>query len=170
MKIKLHKRYQSPKLKDRKRLMHAAKTAADLIFTSDMHEAVTSHPLQIILCGKKKMTELNRKFLDKNDETDVLAFDLRPSSETEENHSEADLPPEPWAELYVNIKLAGDNARFFGTTWDYEIMLYIVHGMLHLNGTPDETPAAQRQMCEQESDIMQNLSSRVEINGIFQQP
>ena len=64
---------------------------------------------------------LHRKFLGEPGPTDVLTF----------QHGE----------IFISVEIARRNARAFGNSLMRELKLYIVHGLLHLHGFDDQTPA-----------------------------
>jgi probable rRNA maturation factor len=49
-------------------------------------------------------------------------------------------------ELFINAEAARRQAKIFGTTFERELRLYIVHGLLHLDGFDDKTSAGGREM------------------------
>jgi probable rRNA maturation factor len=49
-------------------------------------------------------------------------------------------------ELVISTEQAIANARRFRTTPARELTLYVVHGILHLHGYDDRTPAQRRRM------------------------
>ena len=49
-------------------------------------------------------------------------------------------------EIFISVDTARANARRFRTSAEDELKLYIVHGLLHLGGFEDKTPAQARRM------------------------
>lgn len=116
--------------------------------------------LRAIVVDRERIVQLNTDFLGREQSTDVLAFDLRPS-----------LPEEPaWdlvGEIYVCFDVAVEAAAVHGTTASYEVLLYIVHGMLHLCGQDDHTEQERGEMRRKENQIMECLEEDHDIGGIF---
>ncbi len=102
-----------------------------------MHaEGIPWRYLGIILTGHERVLELNRSFLGHDYHTDVLSFDL--GDET---------PDAPLAgEVYVDLDTAAERHAEFGTTFEEEALRYVAHGLLHLAGYDDATPAEKAAM------------------------
>ena len=79
----------------------------------------TSKVLNIVLVDDSYTMKLNKKFLNKNRPTDVLAFLLN---------------EEVWAEIYISKDRAKSQARQRKITQGEEICNLIKHGILHLLG------------------------------------
>jgi probable rRNA maturation factor len=80
------------------------------------------------------MSRLHRQFLGQNGPTDVLTF----------QHGE----------IFVSAETAKRHARVFGNPLVAELQLYIVHGLLHLHGFDDRTPAEARKMNSTQERIL----------------
>ena len=50
-------------------------------------------------------------------------------------------------------------ARRFGTTWQQELVRYIVHGLLHLNGYDDRRQHERNRMKRRENQLVRVLTS-----------
>lgn len=71
--------------------------------------------------------ELNRRHLDHDYPTDVLSFSL------------ADGPDGLEGEVIVSADTAIANAREYAWPAEHELLLYVVHGVLHLIGFGDKS-------------------------------
>jgi probable rRNA maturation factor len=60
-------------------------------------------------------------------------------------------------EIFISTDTARRHARKFGTTVLDEIKLYLVHGLLHLHGYDDKTPAAARRMTRAQEQIVRRI-------------
>src|ERR1044072_3422750 len=78
------------------------------------------------LISDQRMASLHRKFMHQRGPTDVLTF----------QHGE----------IFISVETAKRHARAFRNSLANELCLYIAHGLLHLNGFDDRTPAAARKM------------------------
>ena len=92
----------------------------------------------IILIGDKRMRELHRRFMKVDSPTDVLTF---PIDQRE-------------GEVYVNVAEARRQARLRGIDAKREVLLYAIHGMLHLLGYDDRTRRDFLMMHRMEDDIL----------------
>lgn len=109
--------------------------------------------LAIHLVEDAEMIALNETFLHHIGSTDVITFDHseNPGSET------GTLPPLT-GEIFVCLPVAVRQARQFHTAWPSELVRYVVHGLLHLGGFDDLTPAARRKMKLQENRLLDRIS------------
>jgi len=85
---------------------------------------------------------LNRRFLGRDEATDVLAFPL------EDEGTVAGSAPEErlLGEIVVSTEKAQAESRRRRIPVARELALYTAHGLLHLLGYDDHTPAARRRM------------------------
>lgn len=82
--------------------------------------------ITVVLVSDRRMAAAHRKFLQTPGTTDVITFQD--------------------GDIFVSVETAQRNARRFASTLRAEIHLYIVHGLLHLHGFEDGTPAEARRM------------------------
>jgi probable rRNA maturation factor len=101
--------------------------------------------LSIILVDDKKIRELNRRFLQSDRPTDVLAFPLE------------DEDTGVWGEVYVNGNLAREQALMYGVSFGEELARLIVHGVLHLMGYDDGDENSREEMREREDHYLNRL-------------
>jgi probable rRNA maturation factor len=120
----------------------AALAAAD-------HSGRLSGLVSVVVVGERKMRELNLEFARVDGTTDVLAFDLA--------DGETPLEDGPVGEVIVNASLAAAEAAARGKKAVDELLLYVVHGVLHLGGYRDKTEAQQRAMQEAERAVLGRL-------------
>jgi rRNA maturation RNase YbeY len=66
-------------------------------------------------------------------------------------------------ELFVCVDEAVLQARQFGTSWQAEVVRYVVHGVLHLLGHDDLRPAARRTMKREENRLVRGLAKRFSL-------
>ena len=88
------------------------------------------------LISDRRMASLHRKFMHQKGPTDVLTF----------QHGE----------IFISVETAKKHARAFGNSLAGELCLYITHGLLHLHGFDDRTPAAARKMTAMQKKIVRN--------------
>jgi probable rRNA maturation factor len=97
--------------------------------------------LSIVVVGDHTMRRLNREFHATDDTTDVLAFPFREGRRID-------------AEIVVCAPFARREAQRRGLPWLTELVLYVVHGVLHLTGEDDATPHGARRMRRLERAIL----------------
>jgi probable rRNA maturation factor len=88
----------------------------------------------VSLISDRRMALLHRRFLGQAGPTDVLTF----------QHGE----------IFISVETAQRHARAFGNSLMRELNLYIVHGLLHLHGFDDQTPAEARRMKTAQEKIL----------------
>jgi probable rRNA maturation factor len=62
-------------------------------------------------------------------------------------------------ELFICVDEAIRQAKRFRTTWQSELMRYIVHGVLHLLGHDDHRAADRLKMKREENRLVRKLAS-----------
>lgn len=161
MSISLAKEAGRPALRRRRQLLTVLKAAATLAGLEHEHGVIA-----VCLLGKKHMAELNEAFLNHHGPTDVLTFDLRQDARLAPPASTGDDEP-VIAEIDVCPAVAVEYVDAHGGNPSRELVLYIVHGMLHLSGEDDQTPAARRAMRAAEKRVMDALSQRFDLERFF---
>jgi probable rRNA maturation factor len=119
---------------------------------SNLHKA---HPLlrtslrelSVALVGDAEMSALHERFLGIAGPTDVLTFPL------EQDESGCDIA----GEVVVCVPEARRQAKLNGNSARQELLLYALHGMLHLSGFGDRTPLEFRKMHRKEDEILRQL-------------
>ena len=117
--------------------------------------------LGIILVGETEMARVNKTFLNHKGSTDVITFDHR------EGRAGSPLPavgahgvtrPTLHGELFICVDDAVVQAREFKTTWQSEVVRYLIHGVLHLLGHDDHAAVVRRKMKREENHLLRRLA------------
>jgi len=106
-------------------------------------EGVPLALVDLAVVGKEEMARLNRRYLRRAGPTDVLSFDLS------EPHR-----PGLSAQIIVCGEIAAEEARRRGSRPQQELMLYVIHGLLHLMGYDDGTTSAAEKMHRREEELL----------------
>ena len=118
-------------------------------------ERVKSADLSFVFVTDQKIRELNKRYLHRAYATDVLAFDLRvPVRPAEAGRKR---PPSLEGEIVISTGAACRQARQFGSSPASEVVLYIVHGVLHLLGYDDHKVSDLKKMVRQQNVLMKFL-------------
>lgn len=128
MPARFHEQEVSAKLKNRRSL---SAYLDSLIMSQVVTKKVS---LTYIFCSDEQLHRINVQFLQHDDYTDIITFDL---SEKES---------EVIGEIYISVERVSENASNFKTTYDRELHRVIFHGALHLCGLRDKKPAEQKAM------------------------
>ena len=112
------------------------------------------HPQHFELClhltAAPEMSQVNQTFLRHAGATDVITF----------NHADPAQRDLIYGEIYICIDEAVAQARRFRTTWQSELVRYVVHGILHLHGYDDSRAAARCRMKREENRLLRALARR----------
>ncbi len=114
--------------------------------------AGVSGDVNVVIVDDARMSQLHQQYLGCDQTTDVLTFDLRP------------IPESPWrrgesleGDIVVCLDEASRQAAARGHEMRLEILLYAVHGVLHLMGMDDTTPAAADMMHRMEDEWLTSI-------------
>ena len=102
----------------------------------------------IHLVDTSEITRLNETFLHHKGSTDVVTFDYGGERGFPALHGE----------IFVCLDEAFRQCRRFHTTWQSELVRYIIHGVLHLCGFDDHRFAQRRRMKRVESGFLRRLA------------
>ncbi len=96
---------------------------------------------QISICFSDDalIKKINLKFLKTNSPTDVLAFNF------DNSKGKAIL-----ADIMISTESAIKHAAIFKTKPEYELLLYVAHGVLHILGYNDQTKVQSQLMRQKE--------------------
>ncbi len=109
-------------------------------------EIISSHnrlegKIFINFIDKRKMIELNLKFLNHNSHTDVITFDNSKKNEVK-------------GEIFISYYMLKVNASKYNQTIDNEAIRLISHGVAHLLGHKDETQKEKEKMTKVENKFI----------------
>ena len=107
--------------------------------------AVTKADVSVALVDDTTMHGLNLQYLEHDYPTDVLSFVLERAEDLLEG------------EVIVSAETAASQALGFGWSPCEELLLYVIHGTLHLVGYDDGTSDARAEMRSRESDCLARL-------------
>jgi len=119
--------------------------------------------LGLQLVGAAEMAHVNKTFLQHSGSTDVITFDHTDLGMPGRRTSNPRPQPPLHGELFICLDDAVGQARAFRTTWQSEIVRYIVHGVLHLRGFDDRTARARQRMKREENRLLRELSQRFDL-------
>lgn len=100
--------------------------------------------LSLVLVGDATMSRLHERFLNIAGPTDVLTFELDYDTRGRVTNGE----------VIICVPEARRQARKHGTKVEHELLLYCVHGLLHLTGHDDLDDASHRKMHRAEDRIL----------------
>jgi probable rRNA maturation factor len=126
--------------------------------------------LGINLVSAREMTLVNKTFLKHEGSTDVITFNYanegRAGSPLLADGAHGVTRPTLHGEVFICVEEAVLQAKIFKTTWQSEIVRYIVHGVLHLLGHDDRRAAARHKMKREENRLWRELSGKFSLAQI----
>ena len=99
-----------------------------------------------LFCDDEYILQVNREYLDHDTYTDIITFD----------YVEGDVIS---GDILISIDRVGENAKTFGCTFEHELHRVIIHGVLHLLGGKDKTPAEAGSMRKKENSALALLEN-----------
>jgi probable rRNA maturation factor len=110
--------------------------------------ALPDAELSILLVDDAHIRELNRRYLQRDKPTNVLAFPMRKGKY-------ATLHPHLLGDLVISVETAQRQSRRFGLNPMQMIVLLMVHGILHLIGYEHEgTKKGAREMAMKQRELL----------------
>jgi len=97
-------------------------------------EGIAAGTISLAVVDDPTIHELNRRYLDHDFATDVLSFPLETDGDSLQG------------EVVVSADTAAQSAARYGWSTGDELLLYVVHGLLHLVGHDDATDEDRRDM------------------------
>ncbi len=127
--------------------------------------AVDHFELGIHLVATKEMTRLNQSFLRHAGSTDVITFDHRGNDSRFTIHDSRFH-----GEIFICVDEAINQSRKYRTSWQSELIRYLVHGLLHLQGFDDSRLLARRKMKREEDRLLHELAQRFALSKLGRKP
>ena len=114
--------------------------------------------IEIVFLDDEAIRALNKKYRGENRPTDVLSFKM----ERREFSQKKFL-----GEVFISLDRALKNSEIFDEAFEYELTLYIVHGILHLFGYDDENERDQLRMSKRQSQVLNYLCKREHLSKVL---
>lgn len=103
--------------------------------------------IEVLIIDDPSIHRLNVQFLGHDYPTDVLAFEMEKDEDA--GYLEGNIA--------VSDETAADRAAEYGWPAENELLLYVVHGMLHLVGYDDHSPEDEPQMRAKEREYLASV-------------
>ncbi len=126
------------------RLAGIVEPTTDAVRSVFKREGVTRYEVSVALVDDRRIAELNRLYLRHDGPTDVLSFPLSEGAGVA-------------GEVVVSVERAVAVASRRNKDAVGEVLLYVVHGCLHLLGYDDRTPGDAKRMHGRENQILTSL-------------
>lgn len=110
------------------------------------------------------MARANAAFVGHEGTTDVITFSYF-------DDPDSLFPGEAAVELLLCIDAARrEGAARTDSSYPREMVLYLVHGLLHSAGEDDLSPAARRRMRRREKELLSGLEKEFDFAEVFPEP
>jgi len=93
--------------------------------------------VEVSVIDDATIADVHMRFMDIPGATDVITFDH--------------------GEIHISVETAITQAREFDNAFERELMLYIIHGLLHLAGHEDATETGQATMNSHQQSILEKV-------------
>lgn len=112
-------------------------------FALDVMEKIKIYgEISIIFCSENKIKEINKKYRNKDSKTDVISFPYTNSGDF-------------LGEVIICPKVAEENSKNYGVTFESELKKLLVHSILHLIGYDHHNDKGK--MAKKEKSILKSL-------------
>ena len=115
-------------------------------------EGRTARRLSVVLTDNRHIRDINRQYVGNDCCTDVVSFPLE-DLDWPGGGANGGLN----GEIIASAELALEQARARDLDPRAELLLYLVHGLLHLIGYGDRTPAEAKRMHEREDELLEQF-------------
>lgn len=95
----------------------------------------------IAFMDDRQIRILNKKYLKHDQATDVLAFNYSRNT----------------ADIAISLETARKNAALYDNSYQDELILYIIHGFLHLFGYEDSAKTAKEKMWRKQEELFKKI-------------
>jgi len=133
-----------------RRVAVGARDVRRVVEATFAHEGAGEPDVGVVLLGDAAIRRINREWHDDDRPTDSLAF----------SYEDDPSPDGLRGEVVVSAETARREAEARGTDAVHELLLYVVHGTLHLLGHDDDTPARRRAMNARADRILASVGVR----------
>ena len=126
-------------------------------------EGRVARSLSIVVTDNRHIRDLNREYLDHDYPTDVISFPLDDGDWPELERPGAAAGGGINGEIIASAELAVRQAAAMHGDAQAELLLYLIHGLLHLMGYDDLTPEDAKRMHEREDALLEECG----FAGVF---
>ena len=104
---------------------------------------INNAKISIVFCSDNFLSNLKKKYFNKNQYTDVIAFQMNEVSDRSLD-----------GEIYISLDRALENSKIFKEPYEKEIIRLVIHGCLHLIGFDDQSLKEKQNMTKMEDKFL----------------
>lgn len=113
--------------------------------------------LNVRFISADAIADLNSAHMSKDGPTDVLSFPIEDASPGIPPRREPDGPPLELGDIFICENVVAAHAEEHGVSFDAEMHLMVVHGVLHILGWDHQTEAEAEAMEEREAEHLATI-------------
>lgn len=114
--------------------------------------------LDIVILDDRRMRGLNRRYKRSGRSTDVLSFRIGLAEFGSKGCT---------GQIAICASTASKNARIFKSSFERELILYIIHGILHLCGYDDQTKHEAARMSKRQNTILNLICKNRDLSKVL---
>ncbi len=115
--------------------------------------------LSVVVTDAEEIQALNRRYLDRDKPTNVISFPMKEGEPVSGDDSYL-------GDVAISVDAALEEGQMYGYSFDEMLLLYLIHGILHLAGynhedvSKDETQRMETRQSEIFDTLLPHLSKR----------
>jgi len=114
--------------------------------------------MSILLVDDNTMTQMNKRYLNRQGATNVLAFPMREGPFCEIN-------PHVLGDVVISVETAEREAREAQITLEARLYYLLIHGILHLLGYNHEGSREDREIMERKTESLLSLLNQIKMKN-----
>ncbi|MGB5168558.1 MAG: rRNA maturation RNase YbeY [Acidimicrobiia bacterium] len=130
-------------------------TLAELVLEAEGLDEDTG--VAVVLIDEEQMAELNEAHMGREGSTDVLSFPIETATPGSPPKRAAAGPPIELGDIFISPSVVQRNAERQGVSFEDELALMVVHGLLHLLGWDHEDEADAVRMESRERELLARI-------------
>ncbi|PIF03484.1 MAG: rRNA maturation RNase YbeY [Arcobacter sp.] len=111
----------------------------NLTFLEEILKTQTSKDIELIITNNENIQKINKEHRNIDKATDVLSFPM-----------DFDIPNMPLGSIVISSDFVQDKAKEYNHSFDDELALLFIHGLLHLMGFDHEIDDGKQRKKEEE--------------------
>ena len=113
--------------------------------------------LSITFLDSDAIADLNARYMARTGPTDVLSFPIEDAAPDNPPVPTPDGPPLELGDIFICEKIVDTHAAEYDVSFDSELHLMVVHGVLHILGWDHQTGAEAEAMEEREEQHLASI-------------
>lgn len=135
----------------------AVKTVTEKILRAEKKKDYSDDfEISINFVNDRRIRIINKEYLNHDSFTDVISFAL---TEGEDSY----LCPNMLGDIFISIDTAKKQAKMYESTLDEELLLYLIHGVLHILSYDDIDPDNRKVMKLREKTYFDRFKNSISL-------